>query len=269
MRRIVSAAVLLAVAFVVTRYLPPLAFFLMIVFIVALGVHEFCALAGRRGLVPQFWSAAVGSVLLAYSFFDPRLNVLEVLALVMLGLPLLSLMRADALPDKFGNLAMTLFPVIFLGLLLGYIVALRVLPGEDGHDLPFLLLLVVAAADTGAYYGGRLLGRRLMAPRVSPNKTWEGLLAGMACAVAAAFLAKGWFMHRLAVRDCVVLGILLAAIGAAGDLVESALKRWAGAKNSSTLIPGHGGILDRIDALMFAAPVLFYYHLQFMRGLTP
>jgi phosphatidate cytidylyltransferase len=269
MKRIGSAAVLLAVTFVVTRYLPPSAFFVMIVVLVGLGVREFCGLAGRRGFAPQAWTAWAGSVLLAYSFFEPRLPVMPVLALVLVGLSLLSLARRDGLQDKFGNLVMTLFPVIFLGLLLGYIVGLRVLPGEDGHDLPFLLLLVVAAADTGAYYGGRLLGRRLLAPRLSPSKTWEGLLLGMLAAVAAAFLAKVWFMHRLGAADCVVLGLVLAAFGCAGDLVESTLKRWAGAKDSSSLIPGHGGVLDRIDALMFAAPVLFYYHLQFMRHLTP
>ena len=166
-------------------------------------------------------------------------------------------------------LAAVLAPVIFLGLLLGYIVGLRMLPGEDGHDLPFLLLLVVAAADTGAYCGGRLLGRRLLAPRISPSKTWEGLLMGMLWAVAAAFLARVWFMNRLEIADCIVLGLMLAIVGSAGDLVESTLKRWAGAKDSSGLIPGHGGVLDRIDALMFAAPVLFYYHLQFMRNLSP
>jgi phosphatidate cytidylyltransferase len=195
--------------------------------------------------------------------------VLEVLALVVVVLPLLSLARRDDMDAKFGNLVMTVFPVIFLGLLLGYIVGLRMAPGEDGHDLPFLLLLVVAAADTGAYYGGRSLGRHLLAPHLSPKKTWEGLLVGTASGVLAAFISRGWFMHRLDPQDCVILGILLSLVGSAGDLVESSLKRWAGAKDSSTFIPGHGGVLDRIDALVFAAPVLFYYHLQFMKVLSP
>jgi phosphatidate cytidylyltransferase len=92
---------------------------------------------------------------------------------------------------------------------------------------------------------------------------------GILWAVAAAFLARVWFMNRLEITDCVLLGLLLTLVGGAGDLVESTLKRWAGAKDSSGLIPGHGGVLDRIDALMFAAPVLFYYHHQFMRHLTP
>ena len=123
---------------------------------------------------------------------------------------------------------------------------------------------MVWASDTGAYYGGRLLGRTRLAPQLSPGKTVEGLLAGLVAAVAAAFLARAWFMHRLAVADCLLLAPLLAGVGAAGDLMESALKRWAGAKDSSGLIPGHGGMLDRIDSLLLAAPVLFYYHRYFM-----
>ncbi len=268
MQRIVSASVLLLIAFLVTRYLPPVAFFVMILAFVAVGVLEFCRLAGRRGFTPQFLPALGGSVLVIYSFLEPRLNVLEVLALVIVVLPLLSLLRRDDMDAKFGNLVMTIFPVIFLGLLMGYVVGLRMAPGEDGHDLPFLLLLVVAASDTGAYYGGRSLGRRLLAPHLSPKKTWEGLLLGSASGVLAAFICRAWFMHRLDPADCVILGVLLSVIGCAGDLVESSLKRWAGAKDSSTFIPGHGGVLDRIDALLFAAPVLFYYHDQFMKGIT-
>ncbi|MFQ5670216.1 MAG: phosphatidate cytidylyltransferase [Acidobacteriota bacterium] len=266
MKRIVSAAILVLATFVVTRYLPPVAFFAAMVALLILGVGEFCALASRRGYAPQAWAAMAGSTLLAYPFFDPRVSLLEVLTLIAVLLPLLSLLRKDGMEDKFGNLIMTLFPVLFLGLLVGFIMALRVCPGRDGQDLPFLLLMIVAAGDTGAYYGGRRLGRRLLAPTISPKKTWEGFLIGVVTAVVAALVARGWFMNRLTIADCVILGIALTVIGFAGDLVESSLKRWAGAKDSSGLIPGHGGILDRIDALLFAAPVLFYYHLHFMEG---
>ena len=103
--------------------------------------------------------------------------------------------------------------------------------------------VISASADTGAFYGGRALGRHPLAPLLSPNKTIEGLATGVLCGMGAALVARAWFIHRLDLVDCVVLGILLAVIGAVGDLVESMIKRWAGAKNSSELIPGHGGIL--------------------------
>jgi phosphatidate cytidylyltransferase len=262
--RILSAVGLLIPAFLVTRYLPPVAFFALIGLFLILGVLEFCALAARRGYAAQKSTVVVASLALAYAFLHPDQHVLPVLALILVVVPVLSLFRRDDMQQKFGNLVMTLFPVLYVGLLTGYLVGLRVLPGAEGHDLPFLLLFVVAAGDTGAYYGGRALGRHPLAPRLSPNKTWEGLAFGIAAAILAAFVARGWFIYGLTIADCVAIGVLLALVGSAGDLVESTLKRWAGAKDSSHIIPGHGGVLDRMDALLFAAPVLFYYH-QFMR----
>ena len=264
MIRILSAVGLLIPAFLITRYLPPLAFFAFVGLFLALGVLEFCNLAGRRGYAPQKVTVVVLSLALAGAFLHPQQQVLPVLAFILVVVPVLALLRADDMKQKFGNLVMTLFPIFYIGLLTGYLVGLRVLPGAEGHDLPFLLLFVVAAGDTGAYYGGRALGRHPLAPRLSPNKTWEGLAFGVAAAVLAAFIARSWFIYSLTPFDCMAVGVLLALTGSAGDLVESTLKRWAGAKDSSDLIPGHGGVLDRMDALLFAAPVLFYYH-QYMR----
>ena len=266
MARVMSAAFLVAAVLVITRYLPGWVFLAMIGLLSVLGVWELGRLASRRGFSLQTWSGAAGAGLLVYAFHDTRIGLPGALASVIVSLSVLSLLRADRPETKFVNLALTIFAALFFGLLLGHMVALRGLPGEDGHDLPFLLLFIVASADTGAFYGGRALGRHPLAPLLSPNKTIEGLATGVLCGMGAALVARAWFIHRLDLVDCVVLGILLAVIGAVGDLVESMIKRWAGAKNSSELIPGHGGILDRIDALLFAAPILFYYHHQFMEG---
>jgi phosphatidate cytidylyltransferase len=255
---------LLIPAFLITRYLPPVAFFAFVGLFLALGVLEFCNLAARRGHSAQKPTVVICSLALAYTFLQYQQQVLPALALIIVAVPILALLRRDEMDQKFGNLVMTLFPILYIGLLTGYLVGLRVLPGAEGHDLPFLLLFVVAAGDTGAYYGGRTFGRHPMAPRLSPNKTWEGLACGVTSAVLASFIAQAWFIYSLSPADCVAIGVLLALAGSAGDLVESTLKRWAGAKDSSDLIPGHGGVLDRMDALLFAAPVLFYYH-QFMR----
>src|SRR5262249_38070581 len=110
------------------------------------------------------------------------------------------------------------------------------------------------------------LGRRPLAPRVSPKKTIEGAAGGVAGALVAAFVARAWFIQRLSVVDAVVLGLALGLIGILGDLGESRLKRAAGVEGRAWPVPGHGGILDRVDSLLYAGPVLYYYYLFAMRA---
>ncbi len=161
----------------------------------------------------------------------------------------------------FGALAV--IGVLYLGLNLMALIWLRSQP-EIGRDLTFFLLLSVWAVDTGAYFAGRLIGGPKLAPRFSPSKTWAGLFGGMAAAAAIgllwAFIA-GARQPQLAL----LLGPVIAVIAQTGDIMESALKRRAGAKDSGNLIPGHGGILDRIDGLLLAAPFFALY--QFCLGL--
>ena len=159
--------------------------------------------------------------------------------------------------------ALAVIGVLYLGLNLMALIWLRSQP-EIGRDLTFFLLLSVWAVDTGAYFAGRLIGGPKLAPRFSPSKTWAGLFGGMAAAAAIgllwAFIA-GARQPQLAL----LLGPLIAVIAQTGDIMESALKRRAGAKDSGNLIPGHGGILDRIDGLLLAAPFFALY--QFCLGL--
>jgi phosphatidate cytidylyltransferase len=112
---------------------------------------------------------------------------------------------------------------------------------------------------------GRFLGRRPLAPAVSPKKTVEGAIGGLLGAILLAFVARAWFMNRLTVRDVLLLGFSLGVVGMVGDLVESMLKRGAGVKDSARLVPGHGGLLDRVDSLLYAAPLLYYYYQFAMR----
>ena len=121
--------------------------------------------------------------------------------------------------------------------------------------LVFLLLAIVAVNDSAAFYVGRRFGRRKLSPHVSPNKSWEGSAAGVAGAVAATAVWSRLVLETWEPR-LVLLGVLVAVAGQCGDLVESMLKRGAGVKDSGTLLPGHGGVLDRVDAFLFAAPVL-------------
>jgi len=141
----------------------------------------------------------------------------------------------------------------YAGLLPASVVALRV--REDaGWQWVVLLFVVTWANDTFAYFTGRFLGKRPLAPRISPKKTWEGLWGGAAGSVGGALAVKFLFLPGLSVRAAVVLGAGAAVLGPIGDLSESMLKRAAGVKDSGKIIPGHGGLLDRIDAVLFVAP---------------
>jgi phosphatidate cytidylyltransferase len=143
---------------------------------------------------------------------------------------------------------------LYLGLPIGALAAIREMRGRDAL---FLLMLTIIASDTAQYYSGRAFGRRPLAPAISPKKTVEGAVGGFVFgALVCAVIGTLWLpVVPFALRAAI--GVMIVALGIAGDLFESMLKRSAGVKDSSTLIPGHGGILDRIDALLFAAPVYY------------
>jgi phosphatidate cytidylyltransferase len=118
-------------------------------------------------------------------------------------------------------------------------------------------------SDTAAYYTGRAFGRHKLAPRVSPGKTWEGAVGGMCASLALAALAHYWFFPELSLRAALPLAALMNVLGVLGDLTESALKRGAGAKDAAKILPGHGGLLDRLDSLLFNAPLLYYFAVNY------
>jgi phosphatidate cytidylyltransferase len=147
--------------------------------------------------------------------------------------------------------------VLYIGLSLSYLLLIRALP--DGALLIFFVVLVTWAADTGAYIAGKSVGRHPLAPVVSPKKTYEGLAGGILLACLGAVMARSWFLPAFSLVDCLVLGVLLTLAGLIGDLAESAMKRRTGFKDSGALIPGHGGMLDRLDSLLFTGPAFYYY----------
>jgi phosphatidate cytidylyltransferase len=144
--------------------------------------------------------------------------------------------------------------------------AMRLAP--DGMAWVIAALVITWANDTAAYFAGRFLGRHKLYPAVSPNKTWEGFAGGLVGSVGGMFITRAFFYPMLTVTDCLFLGIFGGILGPIGDLCESMLKRAYGVKDSGVAIPGHGGILDRIDALIFNAPLVFVY-ITFVRALLP
>ncbi|HEY8171526.1 MAG TPA: phosphatidate cytidylyltransferase [Dehalococcoidia bacterium] len=145
--------------------------------------------------------------------------------------------------------------VLYVGVLGSTFVLLRNV--DNGRDWVYLTLFSTFAVDTAAYFSGRAIGRHKLAPRISPKKTWEGFIGGWAGGFAVAVALNYLLGLRIEARDIVLIAAVLPLAAAAGDLVESAIKRWTGVKDASELIPGHGGVLDRLDSLLFTFPVVY------------
>ena len=256
-RRIYTILVLVPLLYAVIRYLPPLAFSAVVVLAGALALFEFYRLCfnDRR----RSWLIGIGLTGftgLVYGAHWPGIIVPTLLA-TLVCITSVPLFGGSPLEQNLRDGAMTLFGVLYLGLTLSTVSMTRLLP--QGEWLIIFLLLVTWASDTGAYYVGTLYGRHRLAPTISPKKTFEGLVGGLISAIIAGYAARWWFLPELSGFDCLILGVLLTIVGLWGDLAESAMKRSAGMKDSGGILPGHGGMLDRLDSLLFAAPVFYYY----------
>ena len=152
-----------------------------------------------------------------------------------------------------------LFGMLYVAVLLGHFILLRQL--AQGISLIFFVLFITWLADTGGFVFGLSFGRHALAPTLSPKKTIEGLIGGVIFSVLGAIISHFWFVPFFSLWECAILGVGIALVGALGDLAESAIKRSVSIKDSGTIIPGHGGVLDRVDSLLFTGPAFYYYAL--------
>jgi len=266
MLRLISAAVLAPLAWVTIKLAPEWLFCVLVAGVVLLGCWESFRMLVVAGVRPFAWIGALASLAILWAFAgaSPRFEpVLPIVGLTIAATVTGMWRRTDPL-EMLRAAVYTLFPVVFVGLNLSYLVLLRRIPAPDGQDLLLLLLICVILADTTAFYVGSWIGRRKLAPRISPNKSWEGAFGGLAGSLLGAFLGHLWFFQDLPLHHALILGLLLGCAAILGDLVESMVKRAARMKDSSSLIPGHGGVLDRIDSLLLASPVLYYYYQVFL-----
>lgn len=266
MTRVLTAVVLLPLLWLLVERAPAWAFFAIVLLVMSIAAWECYSLLETRGVRPFKTLGIVVSLLLALSFVPGALDLGPGLTLTLATLAAITgaMWRRDDPRSMLDASWATLFPVLLVGLAFGYAIGLRAVPGRDGTDLTMLLLVCVMFADTAAYYVGRSLGARRLAPVLSPAKTWEGAVGGVAASVGGALLAHFWFYQRLPLRHALILGVLLGVASILGDLAESMVKRAAGVKDSARLLPGHGGLFDRTDSLLFAAPVLYYYSMRFL-----
>ncbi|OQW29919.1 MAG: hypothetical protein A4E19_11240 [Nitrospira sp. SG-bin1] len=265
-RRLYTAAVLIPGVYVIIVHLAPWALTLLLVAVGSIALLEFyhiCFQARFNRLIVGVGLAAFVLVVARDHLSLALVNLLAASALV--GSIAVSLLSGEA-NSRVKDSLILLFGVLYVGVPLSTVVSTRSLP--DGEFLALFLAIVTWASDTGAYYTGTLWGKHPLLPSISPKKTIEGVLGGLALAIGAALLAQWWFAARLTPSDALILGVLLTGTGLLGDLFESSIKRRTGVKDSGGILPGHGGMLDRIDSLLFTAPA-FYYYVACVRGLSP
>jgi phosphatidate cytidylyltransferase len=233
--------------------------------VLTLAFIEYAALADRLGAaVPKIAvAAATLATCVAVGIAPAALDAVLVAATIASAALVLGSGRSGS--AALTDVGASVFPMLYLGLAFGALVAIR---GSFGREALLLMMVTVVISDSGQYYSGRLFGRRPLAPAISPKKTIEGAIGGVVLGTAAFATIGRWWLPATPIGWTIGLGLMIVTLGIAGDLFESLLKRSAGLKDSSALIPGHGGVLDRIDALLFVAPV-YYIALRFLSRATP
>jgi phosphatidate cytidylyltransferase len=242
--------------------------FVFVTLVVLFGLREYHGIASAKDIDPNWFIGVPAAFLLC---LDAWLEAGSRAPLILTALLVLTaaseVFRKDA-GSSFQNVAATVFGVVYIGLLGSHLILLGKWPAGDPAFLsegerimaPALLAFAIPwSYDAFAYFAGRLLGRRKLLPRVSAGKTVEGTIGGLIGAVAFMFGLRYALFPFLSPFHCVVLGVAGSMAAQVGDLVESLIKRDAGLKDSSRIIPGHGGILDRFDSVFFAAPFVYYY----------
>jgi phosphatidate cytidylyltransferase len=232
----------------------------------ALALNEFYTMglpAGRRG--EACLAVSVGVVLTGLVVYRPEPSLqMGVAVFLILGLMVVFLFRPQEIAAVGRDAAVTVLGLAYISLLLAHAGLLRGL--VDGRVWVFLVIFLVMVSDSAAYFIGRSFGRHKLYEVISPKKTIEGSLGGLLGGVLGVLVFRSLFFPQLGVVDVLVLGGGVGAFSQIGDLFESMLKRSFGVKDSGRLIPGHGGVLDRLDSLLFAFPVTYYYAVWFFRG---
>lgn len=271
--RILTAAVALPIliaSIVLPSYVPETVWIFVAIAVVALaaGLFEFYLLTKKLELKADAGIGYLGATALTVAFIfdapaaDPNLLIMTLAGFVIVVLITQTFRFQKDFTKMLAGAGVTILGVLYLAFLGGFLIATRVgfegRPNLSTHLLGFFFL-VLMGSDTGAYFTGRALGKHKLAPGISPGKTWEGLVGGLVAAAAFAALSTFWFFPELPYQYSIPLGIVMAGVGVLGDLAESAMKRGSKTKDAASILPGHGGLLDRLDSLLLNAPILYYF----------
>ncbi len=267
--RLLAAAIFLP-GFFIIAHRGGIYYLILVDLIIIIGLFEFYKMMEAKGLRPYKWIGVLsGGALPWYLFLRQGIYANVLLTLTFIAVMIAELVRKDK-GHAVYHISVTIFGVLYVSWLGSHLMLLRELPVSAGLEYSFgytFVIIVFALTwcyDTGAYTFGRLFGRHKLFPVISPSKTVEGAIGGTFLSIVGILIVRMLMDTRLGIVESVVLAIVASVIGQTGDLVESMIKRDAKIKDSAASIPGHGGILDRFDSLLFTAPLIYYALRYFM-----
>ena len=246
---------------------PPVVFTLMVVIATFFGLREFYNLAlPHSKKIERLIGISLGIILSLIITYGDAKVVSPFVVLLLLILSLLFMATSKNLSSTISNIGITFFGIFYIGFLLSHVSLIRNM--EDGKLWALFLMVTVWAGDIFALFSGSLFGKHKLYPKISPNKTYEGLAGAIVGSIIVALAFTLLFTPRFAKGPCILLAFGMGILGQIGDFTESMLKRSAQVKDSGSLIPGHGGMLDRLDSFLFSAPFL-HYSLLYLLKETP
>jgi len=270
-QRELTAAVLSPVAIYTIGWSHPYVFDGAIALIAAGALYEFLSLGRRKGYTVPTALCILIMLFIVTAFILEPVSVEMGVFLTLLIVPASFVFSRGAVDEALPSSAIAVMATLYVGMLGGSLIRLRndfAGPERIGPKLVFFLVLVVWLGDAGAYYIGKRFGKHLLSPNISPKKTIEGLFGGIAVSVLTEIVIHFTFFQAFPLLHAVIAGIILSIAGVVGDLAESMWKRSAAVKDSGTLIPGHGGFLDRFDSVFFTAPILYVYWVLIQNGFS-
>ena len=257
-KRVISGLLFLPIFYVVTWKLAPVYFAALILLAVIVGQYEFYRMVRVRNIKPQIVIGIVIGTLVVLDTYHPLFIGLDMLLLAacLILIMVARLFSRQPVDSAIEDVAFTFLGVFYVAILFSFQIVIRL--GVDGKQWLVFLYLVIWASDIGAYAVGIPFGKHRLYVKISPKKSIEGLVGALIASAGMALICRAWFMPPIGLGEAVGIALLLAVAGTIGDLIESLFKRAVGVKDSGGIIPGHGGILDRMDSMLFAAPALYY-----------
>jgi phosphatidate cytidylyltransferase len=238
-------------------------FFVFTSIIALISYYEYCRIVRNKGIYANTWTGILFILFLLINEFFHYLDIYYLILFLTFILALIELFRNKG--SAIINIGTTLLGILYIGFFADALLAIREHYPRIGYLYErggFLIISILAAiwiCDSAAFFGGISLGKHKLFPRVSPKKSWEGAVFGFIFSILTMLLAKVIILDFLSWTSVIILGIIVGIVGQIGDLIESLIKRDAGVKDSSGLIPGHGGVFDRFDSLLYTAPVILLY----------